>query len=94
MLLSPQVEEVYLSQKVMASETDSLRNMFTQTVKATTSLKESTSKAREGRWRGRRRKGKDDLDMEEERKLKMEDFEMEKSKKKEEERSLILEMRI
>ena len=99
--LPPHVEEV--TQTVKASETDSFRNVFTQTVKATTSLKESTSKAREWRWRRRRRKGKDDLDMEEEKELKMEDFEMEVEKNKKmkdlemekEERSLILEeMRI
>ena len=49
--LPPHVEEVDLTQRAMASETDSFRNVFTQTVKATTSLKESTSKAREWRWR-------------------------------------------
>ena len=97
--MSPQVGEVDHTQTVKASEKDSLRNVFTQTVMATTSLKESTSKAREWKWRRGRRKGKNDLDMEEEKELKMEDFEMEVEKNKKmkdlemekEERSLILE---
>ena len=81
--MPPSVEEVDLTQMVMASETDSFRNVFAQNVKATTSLKESSSKAREWRWRRRRRKGKDDLDMEEEKDLKMGEFEMEVEKKEE-----------